>query len=146
MSRPWSPCGADATQPAWWTRPAPSTDQGGYVTPAFVAASGLTLVLLVILADLLLLHYAQGVLHAAAEQAAREGAATGSVAACEARASFVVDSGLGRLGDGVDPPVCAIGPDGVTVELEANLQGWTPLVPATRRRASASVHTTVERP
>lgn len=120
--------------------------QAGHVTAAFVATTGLTLAALVVLANVLVLHYAQGVLHSAAEQGAREGAATGSAMACEARATRVLDRGLGSLGDGMDQPSCTVGPNGVTVDLSGTFDGWTPLLPTTQRRATARIHATVERP
>lgn len=103
-------------------------DDGGYVTPAFVAVAGLTLVLLVLAAQVLLVHHARGVLRSAVEEGARQGVAAG-VPACQQRATSVIDR-LGALGDGVGPVTCAIGPDGAAVAVSATFTGWLPGFPA----------------
>ena len=101
---------------------------GGFVTPAFVAVAGLTLVLLVLAAQVLLVHHARGVLQSAVEEGARQGVAAG-VAACQVRATSVIDR-LGALGDGVGPVACAVGPDGAQVAVSATFTGWLPGFPA----------------
>lgn len=102
-------------------------DDRGHVTPAFVAVTGLTLVLLVLVAQVLLIHHARGVLQSAVEEGARQGVAAG-VPACQLRATSVIDR-LGALGDGVGPVTCAVGPDGAEVAVSATFTGWLPGFP-----------------
>lgn len=106
-----------------------SRSQAGFVTPAFVAAIGLTLVLLVMVANLLVVHYARGVMQTAVEEAARQGVAAG-VAACEVRATSVVQGGLGAMAADVDAVACSVGADGAVVTLSATFAAWLPALPA----------------
>ena len=100
----------------------------GAVTAPFVATVALTLLLVVLVANVLVVRYAEGVVQAAVEVGARHGLATGSAAACEARIDDAVRGGLGAMSLQVGPPVCTLGGDGVTARLEAGFAGWLPAV------------------
>jgi hypothetical protein len=105
-----------------------SRDERGFVTPAVLLAVGFTLVLLVMAAQLLAVHYARGVLQAAVEEGARQGVAAG-VAACQDRVTSLVD-GLGAMGDGIGPVDCQVQDSGAAVRLTATFDGWLPGTPA----------------
>ncbi|WP_370324659.1 hypothetical protein [Euzebya sp.] len=122
-------------------RPATSCtdrDVDGYVTPAFIATVGLTLLLLVAAANLLAVHYARGVMQAAVEEGARQGAATGAAAACAVRVEAVLD-GLGALGDGIGAVECAVAPAATTAALTGVFEPWVPLVPTQSVEVDARV-------
>lgn len=106
-------------------RPNPAAP--GFVTPAFVATVGLTLVLLVMVANVLAVHHARGVLQAAVEEGARQAIAAGAPA-CLARVQAVV-AGLGAMGEGVGAPYCQVGPEGAQVTLSASFPPWLPALP-----------------
>ena len=109
----------------------------GYVTPAFVATVGCTMILLVTVANLLVLRYADGILQSAVEEGVRQGLATGEAASCAARAAEVVEAGLGPMTAGVAPAVCTIAADGATAGVTATFPGWLPLVPTHDTAATA---------
>ena len=111
----------------------------GYVTPAFVACVGLTMVLLVMAANAYVVHYARGVLQSAVEEGARQGAAVDDAVACTNRIRDVVGSGLGTMSDQVDPPSCLRGPQGWLATVDATFDGWLPGMPSTATHARASV-------
>lgn len=109
--------------------PRRSPADGGFVTPAFLGAVGLTMVLLVIAANALAVHYAGGVMQAAVEEGARQGVAAGT-AACAARAQAIVDNGLGAMADQVGSVDCVVAAEGTAVSLSAVFQPWVPGLPA----------------
>lgn len=102
---------------------------GGYVTPAFVATTGFTMLLLVVVANLLVLRYADGILQTAVEEGVRQGVATGDPTSCTARAASVVAHGLGPMASAVAPATCSVAPDGAAAEVHATFAGWLPIVP-----------------
>ena len=118
--------------------PSPSPADGGFVTPAFVVAVGLTMVLLVIAANALAVHYAAGVMQAAVEEGARQGVAAGP-AACTTRAQSVLEAGLGVMVEGVAPVACAVSGDGATVTLTAAFQPWLAGLPVQHVEVRARV-------
>lgn len=105
----------------------PGSASDGFVTPAFVASVGLTLVLLVMAANLLAVHHVRGVLQSAVEEGARQAVAAGG-AACLARVQSVVE-GLGVMGEGVGAPDCQVGPEGAAVTVSASFAPWLPVLP-----------------
>ncbi len=119
-----------------------SADVGdrGYVTPAFVGVVGLTMVLLVMVANLYVAHYARGVLQAAVEEGARQALAVGDPQACRARVEDVVRSGLGTMAADVGPPSCTLTPGGATATVQATFRAWLPGVPVQPTAVTARVH------
>ncbi len=89
----------------------------------------MTMVLLVMFTNVLAVHYARGVMQAAAEEGARQGLALGTVAACDQRARAVVDTGLGAMADGISTVSCGVDGDGVSASLTAAFPPWIPLLP-----------------
>ncbi len=112
-------------------------DEAGYVTPSFVGVVGLTMLLLVLVANVLLVRYAEGVMQAAVEAGARRGVATGSAEECVGRVQQVLDSGLGALASTTGTPACGLGPEGAVAQVDAVLAGWVPLVPDQPASATA---------
>lgn len=104
--------------------------QGGYVTIEFVAIAALSLLLLVMLANLIVIQYGRGVLRAAAEEGAQAGSRLfASVAECEQRANEVVDAGLGGpMGDSVAVS-CTTGSGTIVATVTYSFEPWLPLVP-----------------
>jgi hypothetical protein len=108
------------------------------VTPAFVACVGLTLLLLVMAANALVVHYARGVLQGAVEEGARQAVAAGDPAACAQRVTAAVVQGLGSMADEVAAPACTLDPLGATASARATFAGWLPGAPATDVQVTAS--------
>ena len=104
--------------------------QGGYVSIEFVAIAALSLLLLVMLANLIVIQYGRGVLRAAAEEGAQVGSRLfASVAECEQRANEVLDAGLGGpMGDGVAVS-CSAGLGTIVATVTYSFEPWLPLVP-----------------
>ena len=104
--------------------------EGGYVTIEFVAIAALSLLLLVMIANLIVIQYGRGVLRAAAEEGAQSGSRLfAGVAECERRANEVVDAGLGGpMGDGVSV-TCATGLGTIVATVTYRFEPWLPLVP-----------------
>jgi hypothetical protein len=102
----------------------------GYVTVGYVASVGLSLVLFVMLANLVVFQYGRGVVRAALDEGVRAGARAGDPAgACRARAGQVLGDLLGgTLGNGVRLH-CAQGTDRVEADAEVVFPGWLPTVP-----------------
>jgi hypothetical protein len=103
----------------------------GFVTVQFVTAAALSLVLLVLLANVLVAAYARGVVRAALDEGARAGARTADGAAeCALRAGAVLDDLLGGpLRGGVEPIVCVVEGDRVRASTRAAVAGWLPGTP-----------------
>lgn len=109
---------------------------GGFVTVQFVAAAGLSLVLLTALANVVVAQYGRGVLRAAADEAVRAGArvAVGgdavSLDRCVSRGEAVLDDLLsGALGRGASVTCRLLGPERLEAEVEALFPAWLPLYP-----------------
>lgn len=120
-------------------RPRGRPADDGYVTPAFVVCVGLTLVVLVMAANLYVLHYARGVLQAAVEEGVRQGLAAGDAGLCGARADAAVRDGLGVMADQVTPATCTVGSGRVTASVDAAFRPWLPGVPAWPASAQAVI-------
>lgn len=103
----------------------------GYVSVEFVAIAALSLLLLVVLANLIVVQYGRGVLRAAAEEGAQSGSRLfAGVAECEQRANEVVDAGLGgSMGDGVVVS-CTPGSGTMVATVTFVFEPWLPLVPS----------------
>ena len=114
------------------------TVDAGFVTLEVVVASALALLVVVVLANLLVVQYARGVLRAAVDEGARAGSRVDAGAeVCEARARAALDDLLGgALGDGVVVR-CAVDDDAVVAEADGVLPGWVPPVPDLRVAARA---------
>jgi hypothetical protein len=103
----------------------------GTATLELVTASGLALVLLVLVANLLVDLYARGAIRHALDEGVRAGAPVDAApGACELAADGALDDLLGgRVGEGVDVR-CEQGPTDVVARADAVLPSWLPaLVP-----------------
>ena len=105
-------------------------DDSGFTTIQFVVATGLSLVLFVAMANLIVFLYARGAVRAAVDEAARTGArADAGVADCRARAAQTLDGLVGgRLGAGVRIRCESVG-DVVRVRADLHLAAWLPGLP-----------------
>lgn len=115
--------------------------EGGFLTVQLTLASGLCVVLVVLVTQLLVFSYARGVVRAALDEGVRAGARAGpdAVARCEA----AVGQGLadllgGSLGRHVTFRGCAAGPGTVDAAAAADLPSWTPLTPGWRFEVAAT--------
>ncbi len=116
--------------------------EGGFATTEYVLAAGLALVFFTLLANLIVMQYARGVMRVAVDEGARRGAAYGvdPVRTCEERIRAV----LGDLLDGplvaTADPVCTVEGATVRAEITGDLRGWLPAVPdlGVRMRAVAA--------
>ncbi|MDH3540703.1 MAG: hypothetical protein OEP52_11940 [Acidimicrobiia bacterium] len=113
----------------------------GYVTVQFVVAVAFSLVLLVLIANIIVVQYARGVVRAAAEEGAQAGSRLSATSLeCEDRADEVLASLLGgAMGAGVTVS-CTVGPTGVAATVQYTFTPWLPLIPAwTGSQASFAV-------
>jgi hypothetical protein len=120
-------------------------DERAFTTIQYVAATGFTLVLLVVIANLLVDLYARGAVREALDEGARaEAPTTVARGACEARAREALHGLLhGAVADGVTVS-CTSDAEHVTAHATVTLRGWLPgVVPvwhfdvtATARRES----------
>ena len=96
-----------------------------------MAAVALSLLLLVLIANVILVQYARGVVRAAAEEGAQAASRlTATEADCEARAAEVLDGLLGgSMGDGVTVE-CSTGTTEVAATVEYSFTPWLPLIPS----------------
>ena len=119
----------------------------GFGTVEYLAAVGMSLILLVMVANVILVQFGRGVLRAAVDEAVRDGSryfADESLAAvegrCEHRAQEVLHNLLrGRMGRDLEPS-CRATDTGVTAVIEGRFEGWLPSIPdfdATTRGAAA---------
>lgn len=110
--------------------PGRRVDAPGFVTVQFVVASALALVLFTGMANLVVFHYAKGVVRAALDEGVRAGArAPAATSECEDRAAAVVRDLLGgRMSDGV-AITCAASVRDVRAVADATFHGWSPMVP-----------------
>jgi hypothetical protein len=101
---------------------------GGFVTVQFVASVALSLVLLVLLANVLVAGYARGVVRAALDEGVRAGArAEEATAECARRAAAVLDDLLGGpLRAGVEPVACSVDAERVRASTRAVVSAWLP--------------------
>ena len=108
-----------------------SEGQRGSAALSPVAAFGLLLVFITLLAQFAVWGYARAVVRAAALEGARAAAPLEApVGACERRFDLVRGDLLaGRLGTQVSNADCVIDDDLVTVRVDAHLQRWLPISP-----------------
>jgi Flp pilus assembly protein TadG len=106
-------------------------DDRGFITVQFVAAVGFSLLLFVLIANLVVVQYARGVVRSAAEEGARAGSSVSAVEAdCEARAQEVLGALLGGpMGDRITV-TCDVTAVGVTASVQYAFSPWLPLVPS----------------
>lgn len=102
----------------------------GFVSIQFVAAAGLCLVILTMVANLIVFQYAHGVVRAALDEGARAGAPLGADATdCLERAGSVLADLLGgEIGTGIEL-ACADAGERVVATADAVFPGWLPGVP-----------------
>jgi hypothetical protein len=95
----------------------------------FLFASGLTLLLFLALANLVVVQYGRGALRSALDQGARVGAISSSIAQCEQRVDDVLGQLLGgRMGDDVVAS-CEVGAEVASATGQASFVSWTPFTP-----------------
>lgn len=106
-------------------------EDDGFLTAQFVVAVGLSLLVLVLIANVILVQYARGVVRAAAEEGAQAGSRlTATQGDCLLRANEVLDGLLGgTMGDGVSV-ACAIGAGEVSATVQYTFSPWLPVLPA----------------
>jgi hypothetical protein len=101
------------------------------LTVQFVVAVALSLLMLVLVANVIVVQYGRGVVRAAAEEGAQAGSRlTASRIDCEMRADEVL-SGLlgGPMGDDVSV-TCTVGATQVVATVTYRFTPWLPLVPS----------------
>ena len=113
---------------AWPARP---RGDDGFLTTQFVVAVALSLLVLVLIANVILVQYARGVVRAAAEEGAQAGSRlTATEADCRARADEVLAGLLGgSMGDTVSV-ACTVGPTQVAATVQYSFTPWLPLIPS----------------
>ena len=106
-------------------------DEDGYLTIQFVVAVGFSLLLLVLIANVIIVQYAQGVARSAAEEGAQAGSRLSATKVeCEARANEVLGTLLGgAMGANVEVG-CNVGPTEVAATVQYTFTPWLPLIPA----------------
>jgi len=111
-------------------RTSPARRDEGFITAQFVAAVAFSLLLLVLIANVIIVQYARGVVRSAAEEGAQAGSRLSATQAeCEARADEVLGALLGGA-MGSDVTVnCRVGGTEVTATIEYSFTPWLPLIP-----------------
>ena len=106
-------------------------EDDGFLTVQFVLAIALSLLVLVLVANLILVQYARGVVRAAAEEGAQAGSRlTATQNDCLARANEVLDGLLGgAMGDDVTV-ACTIGATEVAATVQYRFTPWLPVIPS----------------
>ena len=106
-------------------------EDDGYLTVQFIVAIAFSLLLLVLIANVIIVQYAKGVVRSAAEEGAQAGSRlTATNLECEARANEVLVSLLGgTMGTGVSAS-CTISAPEVSATVEYTFTPWLPLIPA----------------
>lgn len=116
----------------------------GFVTLQHVLATGLSLVLFTLLANVIVVQFGRGVARAAADDGARAGARVladdvRAAAACRDAASATRDGLLaGRLAEQVTV-ACRVGPSAVEAAVRLEVDAWLPLVPGFASEETAVV-------
>lgn len=117
-------------RPALHGEPRRLTREAGFATISHVAAAGIALYVFALLANLVVMQYAAGVVRAAVDEGARQGAVlAGSVASCEGRAGEVLGDLLGGpYGAGL---IIECTSDGSWMEarVRGSLPGFVPPIP-----------------
>lgn len=104
--------------------------EDGFLTAQFVAAVALSLLVLVLVANVILVQYARGVVRAAAEEGAQAGSRlTATERDCLRRADEVLDALLGgSMGDAVTVH-CTVGATEVAATVRYRFTPWLPVIP-----------------
>jgi hypothetical protein len=113
-------------------------DERGFVTVQFVAATALSLVFLLVVANLLVNLYARGVVREALDEGVRAAAPIDARdGACEARAGEVLDNLLrGPIGDRIDV-ACQLVGGRAQATADVSLPTWLPGLPRWQFRLEA---------
>jgi hypothetical protein len=113
--------------------------QDGFVSIQFVAAAGLCLVVLALVANMIVFQYARGVVRAALDEGVRAGSrADASVSHCLERIEEVLADLLGgELGRDV-AVTCGVAGGRMVAAAEATFRAWIPGVPDWDLRLEAS--------
>jgi hypothetical protein len=107
-----------------------ATGERGFTTTQYVTAVGMSLVVFVMLANLLVDRYEQGALLAAVDEGARAGADIDATTGdCARRGREVVDALLGPVRARSVVLECRLVAGSVRATVRARLAGWLPLVP-----------------
>lgn len=103
----------------------PSAQERGMATPQFILTAGLSLLLFVAFANLIVFQYGQGVVRAALDEGVRAGAPFGAVPDdCRDRVdSFIQDLLGGEMGRGVDAE-CGVNGSLVIASATVHFEGW----------------------
>jgi hypothetical protein len=104
-------------------------DDGGFTTVQYVATVGLSLLFLVMFANLLVDLYARGAIRDALDEGVRAAAPAGTDAqVCEDRADEVLDGLLhGRLGDDITI-ACDLEGSTMVATAQGHLPSWLPVI------------------
>ncbi|MFP3882732.1 MAG: hypothetical protein ACLFRT_03915 [Actinomycetota bacterium] len=103
-------------------------DDRGVTSVQFLLASGLALILFLVLANLVVVQYGRGAVRSALEQGARAGTTAGP-AVCEQTAGRVIEDLLGgRMSDGLVVG-CDLSGESVVATATGAFESWTPLTP-----------------
>ena len=115
-------------------------DQGGFTTLQYVVATGFSLVLFVLVANVLVDLYTRGAVRDALDEGVRAAVPMTSTAAdCEARVNEVIRSVAGGSLLRVDDLRCERDGDSVVASADVALRSWLPmLVPDWRLQLRAS--------
>jgi hypothetical protein len=110
----------------------------GFLTVQFVAATGLSLVVLVVIANLIVFQYGRGVVRAGLDEGVRAGSRAGAgTDECLDRAGDAVRDLLGgAMGEGVRLR-CDRTADRITASADVHFRGWLPVVPDWRFEVAA---------
>lgn len=107
-----------------------SCDDGGFATPQFLVAVGLSLLLLASFANVLVQQYALAAVRAALDEGARAGSlADAGAAHCTRRANEAADGLLGGSYRRGVRLACTLEGGRVHARARVRLRGWAPLVP-----------------
>ena len=100
----------------------------GFTTIQFVVGVGVTLIMFVLLANVMVMHWGRGVVRSALDEGVRAGARDPNPAAvCQARAEAALnDLMAGPLRAGVGPVACAADDWAVHAQTTATFDGWLP--------------------
>lgn len=118
-------------------------DEGGFATIQYVLATGFSLVLLVLVANLMVDLYARGAVRDALDEGVRAAVPLGAtVADCEARAKAVVAQLLGSRHQRDIRVRCRNDGGWIRADASVRLRSWLPLVPDWRFELRAVARTT----
>lgn len=106
-------------------------EEGGYLTVQFLVVTGLSLVLFVMVANVIVVQYGRGVVRAAADEGVQAGSMLeADSASCETRAGAVVASLLpGPFGSDIDIS-CLVDDEGrIRAAITYRFRSWVPGIP-----------------